>query len=163
MFANKSFQPFRFVERPAVRDFITFLNHKLQDDDIPHKSSIANTVNGKVLQLEELTLDLVKVCSSCIKLCQSLLTNQQHIPSKVSTIWDGWSTRKRQPFTSFSISFIDSPPDNDNLWALKNYLLEFNSPVGRHTGELIGMDLVNTTRKFRLEKKVGTKEFVITE
>ena len=89
--------------------------------------------------------------------------NNKAIPLKVSTIWDGWSTRKRQPFTSFSISFIDSPADNDTLWKLKNYLLEFNSPVGRHTGELIGMDLVNTTRKFRLEKKVGIKEFVITE
>ena len=64
---------------------------------------------------------------------------------------------------SFSISFIDSPPDNDTLWVLKNYLLEFNSPVGRHTGELIGLDLVNTIRKFRLEKKVGTEEFVVTE
>ena len=157
MFANESFQPFRFVERPVVQDFITFLNHKLRDDDIPCKSSIANAVNGKVLQLEELTLAIVKVRSSCFNLCWSLLTNQQRIPSKVSTIWDGWSTRKRRPFTSFSISFIDSPPDNDTLWVLKNYLLEFNSPVGRHTGELIGKDLVNTTRKFRLEKKVGNK------
>jgi hypothetical protein len=77
-------------------------------------------------------------------------------------IWDGWSTRKRRPFTSFSISFIDSPPDNDTLWVLKKYLLEFNSPVGRHTGELIGRDLVNTTRKFQLEKKVSTEGFVIT-
>jgi len=71
MFANKSFQPFRFVERPAVRDFITFLNHKVQDDDIPRKSSIANAVNGKVLQLEELTLAIVKVhiLCQCLNLC----------------------------------------------------------------------------------------------
>ena len=27
-------------------------------------------------------------------------------------------------------------------------------------GELISMDLVNTTQKFQLEKKVGTKEFI---
>ena len=43
---------------------------------------------------------------------------------------------------------------------LKNYLLKFNSQVGRHTGELISMDLVNTTQKFRLEKKVGIKDFI---
>ncbi len=55
---------------------------------------------------------------------------------------------------SFSISFIDSPPGNDTQWELKNHLLEFNSPVGRHTGKLIGKDLVNTTHKFHLEKKV---------
>jgi hypothetical protein len=71
MFANlnKKFQPFRFVERPAVRDFITFLNHKVQDDDIPRKSSIANAVKGKVLQLEELTLAVVEVRISCLNLC----------------------------------------------------------------------------------------------
>jgi hypothetical protein len=161
-FTNHSFQPFRFVERPAVRGFITYLNQKLQDNDIPHKSSIAGAVNAKVLQLEELTFAIVKVRCSSFNLCQSLPTNQQRIPSKVSTIWDGWSTRKRRPFTSFSISFIDSPPDNDTLWVLKKYLLEFNSPVGRHTGELIGKDLINTIRKFQLEKKVSTKGFVIT-
>ena len=109
----------------------------------------------------EVTLDIVKVCSSCLNLCFSLPMNQQHIPSKVLTIWDGWSTRKWQLFTSFSISFIDLPPDNDTQWVLKNYLLEFNSPVGRHTGKLIGRDLVNTTRKFKLEKKVSTKGFKI--
>ena len=96
-----------------------------------------------------------------LNLCKSLPTNWQRIPSKVSTIWDGWSTRKQWPFTSFSISFIDLPPDNDTLWVLKKYLLKFNSPVGRHTGELIGMDLVNTIRNFQLEKKVSTEDFVI--
>lgn len=72
----------------------------------------------------------------------------------MTVIWDGWSTRKRRPYTSFSISFIDSPADNDRLWELKKYLVEFNSPVGRHTGELIGKDLVTTIRKFQLEMKV---------
>ena len=41
-------------------------------------------------------------------------------------------------------------------WELKKYLLEFNSPVGRHTGILIGKDLVATIRKFRIETKVKT-------
>jgi hypothetical protein len=68
-FANEFFQPFRFVERPAVRDFITFLNHKLQDGDIPHKTCMATAVNGKVLQLEERTIAIVKVRSSCLCLC----------------------------------------------------------------------------------------------
>jgi hypothetical protein len=60
-FANESFQPFRFVERPAVRGFITYLNHKLRDDDIPHKSGIASAVDGRVFQLEELTVAIVNV------------------------------------------------------------------------------------------------------
>jgi hypothetical protein len=40
-------------------------------------------------------------------------------------------------------------------WELKKYLIEFNSPVGRHTGILIGKDLVATMRKFRIDTKVN--------
>ena len=161
-FVNKNLQPFWFVEHPAIQEFITYLNHKLWDNDIPHKSSIASTVNAKVLQLEELTLAIVEIYSSCLNLCQSLPNNQKHIPLKVSTIWDGWSTHKRRPFTSFSISFVDSPLNNNTLWVLKKYLLEFNSPMGRHTSKLIGKDLINTIQKFWLERKVSTEGFVIT-
>jgi len=57
---------------------------------------------------------------------------------------------------SFNICFIDSPPNNDTQWELKKHLIEFNSPVGRHTGKLIGEDLVATIRKFRLKNKVTT-------
>jgi hypothetical protein len=73
----------------------------------------------------------------------------------VSVIWDGWSSRRRRPFTSFSISFIDSPRNNHTSWELKKYLLEFNSPVGRHTGKLIGQDLLATIKKFGLGEKVS--------
>ena len=59
--------------------------------------------------------------------------------------------KKRRPYTSFSISFIDSSLKNDTQWNLKNHLLEFNSPSGRHTGELIGKDLVATICKLQLE------------
>jgi hypothetical protein len=41
------------------------------------------------------------------------------------------------------------------LWELKNYLLEFNSPMGWHTGKLIGQDLMATMWKFRVDKKVS--------
>ena len=113
-----------------------FLNPKLQDNDIPHKSSIARSVNAKVLHLEELTLAIVKVRSSYLNLCWSFLINRQRIPSKVSTIWDGWSTRKRRPFTSFSISFIDSPPDNDTLWELKKLSTWVQFPCGQAHGRV---------------------------
>jgi hypothetical protein len=41
------------------------------------------------------------------------------------------------------------------LWELKNYLLEFNSPMGWHTGKLIGQDLMAMMWKFRVDKKVS--------
>ena len=43
-----------------------------------------------------------------------------------------------------SCTFIHSPPENDNLWTLKSNLIEFNLTVGRHTGVMIGKDLVKT-------------------
>lgn len=55
-------QPFRFVERPAIRGFITYLNPKVQDSDIPKKSSIAASVSTKVASLEEQTFNIIDVC-----------------------------------------------------------------------------------------------------
>jgi hypothetical protein len=46
-------------------------------------------------------------------------------------------------------------------WELKKYLLEFNSPVGRHMGELIGLDLLATMKKFQVEKKVCLMKIII--
>ena len=55
------FQPFRFVERPAIRGFISYLNPKMQDNDIPKKSCMADSVNEKVLHLETVTFDIIEV------------------------------------------------------------------------------------------------------
>lgn len=63
-----------FVERPAVRGFITYLNHTLRDNDIPKKSAIANSVNGKVIQLEEITLEIIEVCIAGFRCSVLLLT-----------------------------------------------------------------------------------------
>ena len=62
--------------------------------------------------------------------------------------------RNHRPYTSVTIVHIYSPPDNDNLWTLKNYLIEFNPTVSRHTGKMIGKDLVQTIQKFKFNKKV---------
>ncbi|KIL54867.1 hypothetical protein M378DRAFT_182392 [Amanita muscaria Koide BX008] len=134
--------PFRFVERPAVCDFITYLNYKLQDNDIPKKSCIAAAVNTKVALLENLTLDIIDVYSTYIRRCP--LSGMAGPPVNDA------------PSPPSSISFIDSPQNDDAHWELKNYLLEFSSPVGRHTGELIGQDLVAMIQKFHLESK-GTR------
>ena len=131
-------QPFCFVEHPAVHGFITYLNHTLCDDDIPKKSAIANAISAKVIQLEQITLQII-----------------ERIPLNISTIWNGWSSRRRHLFTLFSISYIDSPPGNDTKWELKNNLLKFSSPVGCHTRKLIGKYLVKTIQKFRVENKVS--------
>jgi hypothetical protein len=76
LFELNNFQPFCFVERPAVRGFITYLNHTLRDNDIPKKSAIANYINGKMIQLEEITLEIIKVLPTCFQCLLSLTTGK---------------------------------------------------------------------------------------
>ena len=66
------YQSFRFVERPAVRGFISYLNPKVGDENIPKKSCIADAVNTKVEKLDELTVELIAVC---VEISCSLWTN----------------------------------------------------------------------------------------
>jgi hypothetical protein len=83
----------------------------------------------------------------------------QHIPSLVSIVYDGWSSKRRRPFSSVSIQYIHSPPDDPHDWSLKNHLLAFNQTVGRHTGMMVGKDLVSVIEKFGLERKVSLISF----
>lgn len=52
------------MERPAVRGFISYLNPKIDDEAIPKKSCMADTVNAKVEKLDNNTIELIKVCIS---------------------------------------------------------------------------------------------------
>ena len=56
------FQSFRFVERQAVRGFISYLNPKIGDELIPKKLCMADAVNTRVEQLEDFTIELIGVC-----------------------------------------------------------------------------------------------------
>lgn len=147
------------MERPAVRGLISYLNPKVADEHIPKKTCMADRVNTKVEKLDDITIELIKVCIPFTLTIRSLFTVIQTIHSKISVVWDGWSTKNRRPHTSVSIVYIHSPAGNDSLWTLKNHLIEFSLTVGRHTGILIGNDLVNTIKKFMFEKKVCTSNF----
>jgi hypothetical protein len=57
------FQAFRFVERPAVRGLISYLNPQVDEGLIPKKTCMADAVMTRVERLEDLTIDLVKVRS----------------------------------------------------------------------------------------------------
>ena len=44
-----------------MRGFITYLNPKLRDDDIPKKSTMAAAVSSKVAHLEQVTMEIIDV------------------------------------------------------------------------------------------------------
>ena len=78
----------------------------------------------------------------------------QHVPSKVAVSWDGWSTKRRRPYSSLGVHFVDSPVTNPNDWSLKSYVLAFEPTVGRHTGKEVGKEIVRVLRKFEISEKV---------
>jgi hypothetical protein len=55
------FQPFRFVERPAFRGFVSYVNPKITDTDIPRKTAIASAIDTKVACLENTTINIINV------------------------------------------------------------------------------------------------------
>ena len=93
----------------------------------------------KVDELDQIDLDLV--------------TN---IDSLVSIVYDGWSSKRRRSFASYSIQYIYSPPEDPNNWSLKSHLLEFHQTVGRHTGLMIGNDMNDVIQRFGLKDKVSS-------
>jgi len=99
---------------------------------------MGDAVMEKVAKLDEIDLDLVK-----------------GIDSLVSIVYDGWSSKRRRSFASYSIQYIYSPPEDPYHWSLKSHLLDFHRTVGRHTGLMVGNDIVGVIRKFGLKDKVS--------
>ena len=95
-------------------------------------------VTEKVEKLDQINVDLVK-----------------SIESLVSIVYDGWSSKRRRSFSSYSIQYIYSPPENPNHWSLRSHLLEFHQTVGRHTGLMVGSNMISVIQKFGLKDKVS--------
>jgi hypothetical protein len=77
------------------------------------------------------------------------------INSLVSIVYDGWSSKRRRSFVSYSIQYIHSSPEDPYHWSLKGHLLDFHRTVGRHTGLMVGNDIVTVIQKFGLKDKVS--------
>lgn len=86
---------------------------------------------------------------------QTELIRFQNIKSLVSFIFDGWTTKRRRPFTSVSIQYIHSPDNDPYDWSLRSHLLAFQRTVGRHTGANLGQELVDVAKRYRLENLVS--------
>jgi len=99
---------------------------------------MGDMVTEKVEELDQIDVDLVK-----------------SIGSLVSIVYDGWSSKRCRSFASYSIQYIYSPPKDPNHWSLKSHLLEFHQTVGRHTGLMVGSDMIDVIQKFGLKDKVS--------
>ena len=132
------FQSFCSVKRSSFLHLINYLCPKLNTSDIPKRTCMGDAIMEKVAKLDEIDLDLVT-----------------SINSLVSIVYDGWSSKRRRSFASYSIQYIYSPPEDPYHWSLKSHLLDFHQTVGRHTGLMVGNDIVGVIRKFGLKDKVS--------
>ena len=124
-----------------MRRFIQYLNPKQKDTDIPKQTCMGEAVLKAVGRLDIVDAQLVSVCIKMFFSC--LIHASQTITSLVTGVFDGWTTKRRRPFLSFSIQYIHSPPEDPYKWSLKTNLLAFRHTIGRHTGIMLGKELEN--------------------
>ena len=80
--------------------------------------------------------------------------NHQNIQGLVSVIYNGWSSRCRRPFSSYSIQFVDVVQDDPYMWTLTSHLIAFEHSVGRHSGIMAGNELLRIIDRFGFREKV---------
>ncbi|SJL04268.1 uncharacterized protein ARMOST_07629 [Armillaria ostoyae] len=103
----------------------------VKETEIPKKTYMGNLVMKKVDVLDGIDRSIVK-----------------GITSRISCTFDGWTTHRRRPYNSFTIHWIDSPPEDPTSWKLRSELLAFDRMHGRHTGEAVGKELVKVLSGF---------------
>jgi hypothetical protein len=102
-----------------------YLCLKLKDGDIPKCTSIGEAVLEKVVTLDRIDKDLLAVCLYLLHF-ERMLIDCQAIPSRISLVWDGWSSKRWCAYSSISIQYIHAPPDDPYQWSIKSHLLAFN-------------------------------------
>ena len=83
-----------------------------------------------------------------------LIHFEQDIQGHISVVYDSWSSRRRRPFSSYSIQFVHSFPDDPYKWSLRSHLIGFKHTVGRHSGTMVGKQLASIIDEFDFGHKV---------
>ena len=121
---------------------VCYLCPKLSNSDIVKRTCISDLVTEKVVKLDGIDIVLIAI-SLFLPSTPSLAHEAQKIPSHISIVHDGWSTKCCHPFSSICIQYIHSDPETPRIWTLKNHLLDFKHTIGQHTGILVGRELVD--------------------
>jgi hypothetical protein len=118
------------------------------------KTCIATAIDEKVMKLDVIDRSLISVS---LRIPMPLFWIQycyQDIQGLVSVIYDGWSSKQRRPFSSYSIQFVNSPLDDPYKWSLASHLIAFKHTIGRHSGIMIGNEMATIIDEFGFRKKV---------
>ena len=115
---------------------------------------MGDAISETIARLDEIDSQLIAVSIYLSIIIFQTHKQFQNISSLVSIVWDGWSSKGHCPYSSFVMQYIHAPANDPYTWSLKNHLLTFNHTVGRHTREMVGKELIDIIRKFKLDDKV---------
>jgi hypothetical protein len=79
----------------------------------------------------------------------------QDILGKISVTFDGWTSKSRDAYLSFTIHYITSPPDCLMEWQLENEVLALPHLEGGHSSLNQGDVIVRVVDHYEISKKVS--------
>jgi hypothetical protein len=78
-----------------------------------------------------------------------------YVDSKISMMFDSWTSFPGHPFLSITAHYIDSPAENPHEWELKVEQLAFAPIHSNHSGANIGKILIENINKYDIHMKLG--------
>ncbi|KAN0130476.1 Ribonuclease H-like domain containing protein [Lactarius tabidus] len=131
-------QAFSLVDCAAFRRLLMFLRPATKDCDIPHCTSVANTVHEKAHKVK----DILKVLFACV-------------PGEVSVTLDGWSSLAHDPYLGVTVHWVHSTPEFPSKWSLCTLLLAFWEVKGNHSSENLAKLVMEIINDAGLPSKIG--------
>lgn len=126
------------MDKGPFRRLLQYLRPSLSDNDIPHRTK----TRDEILERARLAIERVQ-------------EKLKHVDSKISMMFDSWTSEPGDPFLSITAHYIDSPTDTPQEWELKTEQLAFTPINGNHSGANIGRILIETIDKYGIRTKVG--------
>ena len=108
----RSSSPFTLVDEPCFKEMVEALNPKVI---LKHSSTFSRY---KLPLLYESVMDTV----------QNLIEKEVSSCQQVAISTDGWTSSSQDPYMTLTLHYTNSQ------FVLKNYVLNFDNFVGRHTG-----------------------------
>ena len=125
------------IDQGSFHRLLCYCCPGLVGKDIPHR----NTLRTDILRHAKISEEKV----------QEKLKN---LPCKISFTFDAWTSDPGDPYLSITGHYINSPPDNADIWELKTEQLAFKEIHGRHSGKNIAQILTRTVDRYELRGKV---------
>jgi hypothetical protein len=131
-------QAFRLVDRGSFRHLLKFCWPSLSEKDILH----CHVIRKEILRRANVAEERVR-------------ESMNKIPSKISFMFDAWTSAPGDPYLSLTAHYIDAPADFPSAWKLKTEQLIFQQIEGRHTRKNMANILSRTLDRYQLHGKVG--------